>query len=110
AESFLKIVTNRQFRRMFGTVSGEKLSRVPRGFRPDHPAAEYLKHKQFLASRTFPCAAATMPSFYGIVLDTFRAMLPLIRFLNERMVRGGGVRDGRDVFLRDGVERGITSK
>jgi len=110
ADSFLKIVTNRQFRRMFGTVTGEKLSRVPRGFRPDHPAAEYLKHKQFLASRTFPCAAATMPSFYGIVLETFRAMLPLIRFLNEPIVQSRRVRERQDAFLRYGVERRITSK
>src|SRR5215470_14679587 len=30
AGSFLKIVTNRHFRKMFGMVAGEKLSRVPR--------------------------------------------------------------------------------
>jgi uncharacterized protein (TIGR02453 family) len=110
AGSFLKIITNRQFRKMFGTVTGEKLSRVPRGFRPDHPAAEYLKYKQFLASKTFPCAVATTPSFYRIVVETFRAMLPFIRFLNEPIVRSRRVRERQDTFLHYGVERRITSK
>jgi uncharacterized protein (TIGR02453 family) len=110
AGSFLKIVTNRQFRKVFGTVAGEKLSRVPRGFRPDHPAAEYLKHKQYLVSQTFPAAVATTPSFYRTVVETFRAMLPFVRFLNEPIVRSRRVRERQDALLRYGVERRITSK
>jgi uncharacterized protein (TIGR02453 family) len=110
AGSFLKIVTNRQFRKMFGTVAGEKLSRVPRGFRSDHPAAEYLKHKQYLVSQTFPAVLATTPSFYRTVVEAFRAMLPFIRFLNEPIVRSRRVRERQDALLRYGVERRITSK
>src|SRR5205823_13261569 len=49
AKSFLGIVDSRQFRKLFGTLGGEQLARVPRGFSPDHPAADYLRHKQFLA-------------------------------------------------------------
>src|SRR5262249_43222119 len=63
---FLRIVDNRQFRKMFGKVEGEKLSRVPRGFPSDHPAADYLKHKQFLASRNFPADISTTPRFYRL--------------------------------------------
>ena len=32
-----------------GTLEGERLQRVPRGFPKDHEAAEYLKFRQFLA-------------------------------------------------------------
>ena len=41
------------------TLHGEKLTRVPRGFPGDHPAVEFLKHRQFLASREFPPELAT---------------------------------------------------
>src|SRR5215471_12609023 len=51
AESFIRIVESRQFRKLFGKVNGERLSRVPRGFAGEHPAADYLKLKQFLAGR-----------------------------------------------------------
>src|SRR5262245_39376262 len=110
AETFLRIISSRQFRKMFGTVAGDTLSRVPRGFRPDHPAAEYLTHTQYLASQTFPAAVATTPEFYRIVVETFRAMLPFIRFLNEPIVRSRRVRERQDALLSYGVERRITSK
>src|SRR5262244_2149259 len=40
AESFMRIVDSRPFRKLFGSVDGERLSRVPRGFAAGHPAAE----------------------------------------------------------------------
>src|SRR4051794_21648007 len=47
-------VRARAFRDRLGVLSGDTLSRIPRGFPADHPAAEYLKHRQFVAGREFP--------------------------------------------------------
>src|SRR5215211_1756618 len=44
----------RSFKKVLGPLQGEKLTRVPRGFATDDPAAEYLKLKQFLGGREFP--------------------------------------------------------
>src|SRR5262249_10844565 len=44
--SFFKILRNQKFKKLFQTIGGEQLSRVPRGFAADHPAADYLRHKQ----------------------------------------------------------------
>ncbi len=71
------------FTSVFGTLDGEKLTRVPRGYPKDHPAAEYLQFKQFLAGREFPPEFATSSEFYPALIQTFRAAMPLIRFLNE---------------------------
>jgi uncharacterized protein (TIGR02453 family) len=87
SKAFLRIVENTGFRRTFGAVEGEKLVRVPRGFPSDTAVSEYLKHKQFLAARDFPPEDATSPRFYKTLIETFKAMLPLIRFLNEPIVR-----------------------
>src|SRR5438105_9556659 len=45
-ERFLAIVEGRKFRRTFGQLGGQQLSRVPRGFPADHLAMNYLKYKQ----------------------------------------------------------------
>ncbi|MDQ3486152.1 MAG: DUF2461 domain-containing protein [Acidobacteriota bacterium] len=71
------------FTSVFGTLDGEKLTRVPRGYPKDHPAAEYLQFKQFLAGRQFPPEFATSSAFYPALIQTFKAAMPLIRFLNE---------------------------
>ena len=98
--SFMKVIGSAQFKRFFGAMEGEQLSRVPRGFPADHPSAEFLKYKQFLASRTLPAEVATETSFYKVVVETFRAMAPFVRFLNEPIVRSRRVKERQDALLR----------
>ena len=62
------------------------MTRVPRGYRPDHPAAQYLKHRQFYGGAEFPAALAHSREFYPTLLAAFRALMPLVRFLNEPLV------------------------
>ncbi len=81
-----RIEAARAFRAAFGRIEGDALQRVPRGFPRDHPAAEYLKLRQYVVSREYPPAFATTPRFYTELLRLFRLMMPLIRFLNEPLV------------------------
>lgn len=84
------IVGSPGFRRKVGDLGGESLTRVPRGFPADHPAADFLRRKQFLAGRTEPVALATSAAFYKTVLKTFVEILPLIRFLNAGLISRAG--------------------
>ena len=77
------IVESSAFRRTIGPLDGERLQRVPRGFPRDHAAADFLRYRQFLAGRELPPSVASTTTFYATVLDTFRVVVPLIRFLNE---------------------------
>ena len=83
-----RLVGAAAFRRTFGTLDGEQLQRVPRGFAPDHPAAAFLKYKQFLAGCERPADFATDPRFYRVLLDAFKTLAPLVEFLNEPLVAG----------------------
>ena len=83
AKQLRSIVESPGFRRRIGKMEGERLQRVPRGFPKDHPAADYLRYRQFLAGAELPPAAATSPRFYSTLLDVFREVVPLIRFLNR---------------------------
>ena len=78
-----KIVDARQFRKLFGELAGEQSSRMPRGYPSDHPAEHYLRHKDFLAARELAPAEATKSNFLKTLVESFRSMHPLIRFLNE---------------------------
>ena len=83
------------FRKAVGTLDGERLTRVPRGFMKDDPSAEYLKYRNFLAGREFPAEFATSAKFYPTLVTTFRAVMPLVRFLNEPLLpsRSSGSKD-----------------
>lgn len=82
-----RIIEAPAFKKMFGGVDGEKLQRVPRGFPKDHEAAEWLKHRQLLAGAELPAAFASDPAFYPRLVAMFRQIAPLVRFLNEPLVR-----------------------
>ena len=81
-EELRSIVRRREFVRLFGGLEGEQLARPPKGFPPGHPAIDLLRYKQFLASVTEPASIAESPRFFPRLLECFRAMMPLIRFLN----------------------------
>ena len=83
-----RIVTGAAFRRAVGQLEGEQLSRVPRGYLKDHPAAEYLRYRQFLAGCEHEAEFATSPRFYPKLLSVFEAIVPLVRFLNEPLIKG----------------------
>jgi uncharacterized protein (TIGR02453 family) len=84
------IVRRGSFTRHVGTLDGDRTVRVPRGFAADHPAAEFLKYRQFLAGREFPSALASSDEFYPTLLATFRAVAPLVRFLNRGVMAADG--------------------
>ena len=80
------IVESPALRKTFGSLDGERLQRVPRGFPKDHPAAEYLRYRQFLAGCELEPSIATAPKFYDTILNVFRHAAPLMRFLNDPLL------------------------
>ena len=80
-----RVVTRPAFSRLMGAVTGEQLTRVPIGYPKDHPAADYLRFKQFLAGRERDAAFALSPRFYRELVETFRATAPLVQFLNTAL-------------------------
>lgn len=80
-----RILRARRFAAL-GGLTGEQLTRVPRGFAKDHPAADLLRHRQFLGVREEPAAFAVAPDFYRQLLATFTTIVPLCRFLNEPLL------------------------
>lgn len=82
------------FRKRFAQLSGDTLTRVPRGYPADHPAADYLKFRQFYGGAEFPAALAHSREFYPTLIVTFKALMPLVRFLNDALVGRRSARAG----------------
>jgi uncharacterized protein (TIGR02453 family) len=82
-EDLLAITNPRNFKKILGTLQGERLVRPPSGFPADHPAIDVLRQKQFYVTQTEPAELAEGPKLFPRLLTLFSAMIPLVRFLNE---------------------------
>jgi uncharacterized protein (DUF2461 family) len=63
-------------------VQGEQLTRIPKGYPSDHPAADLLRMKQYFLYVVLAPDLATTPAVYTEVVKHFRAMTAFIEFLN----------------------------
>jgi uncharacterized protein (TIGR02453 family) len=79
------IVKSPAFRKL-GGLQGDTMTRVPRGFAKDHPAATYLVYRQFLGYREEPAAFASSATFYKQLVGTLKTIVPLVSFLNEPLL------------------------
>ncbi len=82
-EEFRAIICGTEFKKLFGALRGDQLSRPPRDFPADHPAADLLRYKQFLAWRTDPPELVESPKIFGRLVTAFSVMMPFIHFLNS---------------------------
>jgi uncharacterized protein (TIGR02453 family) len=84
-------IVNSPSLRKLGGLKGDCLTRVPRGFAADHPAAPFLVYRQFMGVREEAGAFATRRDFYRQLRETFKAFVPLCRFLNEPLLNRANV-------------------
>ena len=77
-----QLLSNKNTRKLTGDLSGDRLQRMPKGFLPDHPAADYIKMKDWFYDVTLPPAIAATPKLLTETVARFRAMSALIDFLN----------------------------
>ena len=84
-KEFTGIVKAKAFVKRFGTLEGGKLQRVPQGFAPDHPMAEWLKLKQFFVGVEWREDKCLKAAFVKDVARVFEEATPLVDFLNNAM-------------------------
>jgi uncharacterized protein (TIGR02453 family) len=80
-EELRKILRAAAVRKLLGEMQGEKLTRVPKGFPADHPAADLLRFKSFILYVTLPPEVAATREFYSEIVKRFRAITPFLNYL-----------------------------
>ena len=81
ADELIRVINNKEFKKYFGALDGEKLKTAPKGYPRDHPYIELLKMKSFLAYRSISDRELTSEGCFDLVVSAFRAMKPLHDFL-----------------------------
>ncbi|MBL7743208.1 MAG: DUF2461 domain-containing protein [Chitinophagaceae bacterium] len=87
--AFKKVITGKKFKAVYGDLSRDAeytLSRVPKGYEPDNPAAEYLKLKSFVAMTSLKDADLTSKDLVKKAVASFEALQPLLEFINSALV------------------------
>jgi len=81
-----RLLADRKVRRLLGDLQGDALTRAPKGFDPAHPAIKLIKMKDWILDTTLDPSLGTSPRLYKELADRFRAMTPLIEFLNRPLL------------------------
>lgn len=86
---FKKIIGSKKFKSVYGDMDRSAeflLSRVPKGYLPDNPAADYLKLKSFVAISFFSDADLTSKDLVKKTVAAFEALQPVIEFINASII------------------------
>jgi uncharacterized protein (TIGR02453 family) len=98
-EQFYKMANAPKLKALVGGLQGESLTRVPKGFDAEHPAAELLRRKHFYFEAMLEPEIVTTPAIYTELLKRIKVMTPILEFLNGPLL---GMSKGKDTrYLSD---------
>ena len=76
------LLAHKRLRSLLPELDGNPLTRMPKGFAADDPAAELLLCRQWALSTRLPVEVATTPKLVTEIVKRFRAAAPLVELLN----------------------------
>jgi uncharacterized protein (TIGR02453 family) len=85
-DEFKKIIAAKRFKSIYGDLDKSKeflLSRVPKGYEADNPAAEYLKLKSYIAMVKLSDKDVVSKDLLKKTVEAFETLQPLINFINR---------------------------
>lgn len=74
--------------KLLGKLEGSSVTRMPKGFDPESPAADLLKMKQWLYWQELDVKLATSPKLKTEIAKRFRAAAPVVYMLNSQLKKG----------------------
>jgi uncharacterized protein (TIGR02453 family) len=84
-KEFGGILNDKNFKKLFKQIDGDRLVKAPQGYTEDNPAIEYLKLKSFTVGHYIPDADLTKKGLSKKLNDAFIAMKPFVDFLNRAL-------------------------
>ena len=93
-DEFARLVADKSVTKLVGPLQGDSLARPPKGFLPDDPALDWIKRKQWYYYDTrMPVETALTPKFLPELVKRFKAMTPMVNFLNRALTPRRQARD-----------------
>ncbi len=81
-DAFNAILSDKSFKKQFGTISDCKLKTVPKGYDRSNPAIDHLRQTSFIVERVLDDDQLTASALTKQCTTAYRAMLPFLDFLN----------------------------
>jgi uncharacterized protein (TIGR02453 family) len=85
-EEFRTLLADPKLAKLAAPFEGLSLTRAPKGFPADHPAIDLILRRQWGVAATLSGDLATTPKLVATAIDHFRAMTPLVDFLNTPLI------------------------
>ena len=82
---FEKVMKEKKFKLFFGTLSDMKLKTTPKGYTPDNPGIEYIKHTSFIVEKALADVDFTSKNIVKKCAEVYKVMNPFLKFLNAAM-------------------------
>jgi len=86
-QEFQDLLRDRKLRSGGWKLKGEELTRMPAGFRVDHPAENLIRKKQWYLETTVDVGLITTPKLLPELVRYFQLMMPVVDFLNRPFIR-----------------------
>ena len=84
-EEFLKILNTPHFKRLFGEIAGDKLSRIPQGFPSEFKHAELISYKSYEILFPLEDKQCQRQGFSRELTGIFKTMKDYNHFLNQAL-------------------------
>ncbi len=76
----------RKKHKLMGALQGSTLQRIPKGFDPEHPAADLIKKKQWFWWVELDPKLATSAKLKSEIAKRFKEMAPMVELLNRPLL------------------------
>lgn len=85
-DAFKAIIQEKNFKKLYPVIEGEKLKKAPQGYDVENQAIEYLKYKSFTVGHAVKDTELLGAKALDVILNSFETMKPFIDFLNRAVV------------------------
>ncbi|MFM7016491.1 MAG: DUF2461 domain-containing protein [Bacteroidota bacterium] len=81
-DDFKKIIHDKKFKSLFGTLEEHKLKKAPKGVDPSHPDIELLKYTSYVVTSSIDNSDLTSDNLTKQIIKGLKTIQPFLDFLN----------------------------
>lgn len=82
-DTFKSIINQKDFKKLYPEIDGEKLKKAPQGYDTENVAIEFLKHKSFTVGMPISDKQLSSKNAIADILHAFKTLKPFNDFLNR---------------------------
>jgi len=78
-----KIISDKEFKSVWGDFVGDEVKSAPKGFNKDHTAIDLIKKKQYIFIKKYTDEQVLSPDFLSDIDTSFKAVRPYFDYMSE---------------------------